>query len=180
VGIHLLPAILIIVVLVNNSWFTEHDRLISKRFTSISNSSLIGALYSAKKYSYLATLIPYIVLGASVSLAFYFEKCYGVITYGTMFIIISQLTAFTNEFENYHNMYGAIIAYANPNKLYDRNEKYSEVLHAISQLGAASKGLQVLGLNLAILMSMTKVCFEFTLQVVNVFKWDFYGPIFLG
>ena len=88
--------------------------------------------------------------------------------------------AFNSEFENFYNIYGAIISYANPNQLYDRNTQYADVLTAISQLGKATKGVEIMGLNLAIFMSFIKIAFVFTLQVVNVFKFEWWGPIFFG
>lgn len=125
--IHCMPTLLILAILINNICFVEQDRTIGMRFQGASQTSFMGAMRTAKKYSYLATLIPFIIFGTQVTVVFYWARACGIITYGTMFIICSQLTSFNNEFENFHNMYGAIIAYANPAKLYDRNERYADV-----------------------------------------------------
>ena len=178
--IHISPCALIVIILLNNIYFVEQDRNICMRFRGQIESSFMGSMLTAKKYSYLASILPFIVIAVSITVVFWFARCCGVITYVVCFIIGSQLTAFISDFENLHNMYGSIIAYANPDRLYERNEKYADVLTALGQTGKASKGLQVLGLCLSILMAFVKVSFIYTLEAINVFKFNFWGPIFLG
>lgn len=180
VGIHILPVVLIVTILLNNIYFVEQDRNICMRFRGQAQSSFMGAMHTAKKYSYLASILPFFVVGVSLVVVFWFARACGVITYVSAFIIGSNLIAFVSEFENFHNIYGAIIAYSNPNRLYDRNEQYADVLTALSQTGKATKGIQVLGLCLCILMTFVKISFVYTLESINVFKFNFWGPIFIG
>ena len=111
--------------------------------------TFMGTLLKGKTYSLMGCFIPYIVLIPSLVYAWYIGRAYGMITYGVCFVVITQLSFFVNDFESYHNMYGAIIAYANPDQLIDRNSQYADVLKSVEGLGKFTKGLPAVAFSMA-------------------------------